>query len=835
MKRILKFICFLPLLCFSASPKWDTQNEEEALFLNRIADFWEEGEYSIAKAQIQEFLTVYPESTFSDSLNAAIGDLLLREGSHGQALESYAKIQDPEIEKRVFLNKLQCLSAIQWYASLVDICESFLRKEQDDAQETLQVTHYLATALYQLCINSEGEKMRSLAHKARPYFEELFQSDRKHEIKEAFAHLLSLLKEHSKAASLYLELAKDGDEESLFKAALLQAEYDKELALKTLEELLETSLGPEAFYTKLALLFDLEKYETIINEKDLFLRKIPPSKLADAHLFLGRSFFSLEKYAEACLELGSYIVSQEATSPSLYGALLMLVRASEKAEDLTLLTIGLKKLEILYPEDENLFNAKLSKALLLKKQNRTEEALRELSCLEERPEVLLEEIAIYDKMGSWRKTRDLAFTFLSKYPNHKLLALAGKYLIAASTETANTFDEGKKDLISDLQNLLKKEFIPTETRLFWKYLLGKTFFVLHDYKNAESILLEATQDPLFPQESLADAYLVLGLCYRDDAKNLASFISYGEKALNAGGIDKGFLHSALYNAYLERDPEKAEEHLFQAFKEKANIEEKNLLWLSRNLIDKQKPQDAIDVLMHVKEEISSFELARAYYCLGEYEKTISLLEKLKQENEITLLLGKALAATGKKQEAKKLFDSLFTETSFLRTACGSAAYLESIRLDYGEGQKPSVETFAKLKNLILQKTISNEPTYLEAALDYINLQTKRPQDEEREEVELLLRKKLSLLQKTKKAFESKEDLLSKDYHAGRERSKKQNALYMAYMDFFEAEMLSTQSLLERNANVQTQLQAKAKSLLLKITQENVHPDLVARANQCLNP
>ncbi len=810
------------------------QNEEEALFLNRIADFWEEGEYYIAKVQIQEFLSLYPESAFSDSLNAAIGDLLLREKNYPAALESYAKIQDSEIEKRIFIHKLQCLSEIQWHASLADECEAFLRKEQSDADEKLQVTHYLATALYHLCINSEGEKALHLAEKAKPYFKELFQTDRKAEVTEAFAHLLSLLKEHSEAASLYLAIA-EGDGETLFKAALLQAEYDKELSLKTLEEILETSQNPEVFYSRLVLLFDLEKYETIINEKDLFLNKIPSSKIREAHLFLGRAFFSLEKHSEACLELGSYIASQEATSPSLYGALLMLVRASEKAEDLTLLTIGLTKLEILYPEDENLFDAKLSKALLLKKQNRTEEALRELSRLEDRPEVLLEQIAIHDKMGSWRKTRELAFTFLSKYPNHDLLSLAGKYLIAASTEIANSYEEGKKDLISDLQNLIKKEFIPTETRLFWQYLLGKTFFILHDYKQAEIILIEATQNPLFPRETLADAYLVLGLCYRDDAKDLKSFISYGEMALNVGDIDKGFLHSALYNAYLESNPEKAEEHLFQAFREKANIEEKNLLWLSRNLIDKQRPQDAIVVLMHVQEETAQFELARAYYQLGENEKTIALLEKLKQENATTLLLGKALAASGKKIEAKKLFDSLFSETSFLRTSCGSAAYLESIRLEFADGQKPSVETFAKLKNLILQKTISNEPTYLEASLDYINLQTQRPQEEEREEVALLLRKKLSLLEKTKRAFESTEDLLSKDYHAGRERSKKQNALYMAYMDFFDAEMLATQSLLESNANVQNLLQAKAKNLLLKICQEKAHPDLVARANQCLNP
>jgi hypothetical protein len=48
------FFCVCPLLFFG------NLQQEEALFLNRISDFWEEGEYEIAKHQIQEFLTLYP-------------------------------------------------------------------------------------------------------------------------------------------------------------------------------------------------------------------------------------------------------------------------------------------------------------------------------------------------------------------------------------------------------------------------------------------------------------------------------------------------------------------------------------------------------------------------------------------------------------------------------------------------------------------------------------------------------------------------------------------------------------------------------------------------------
>ena len=828
MKSKLFLLFALPFLLFG---NWETQNENEALFLNRIADFWEEGEYSIAKTQIQEFLSQYPESAYTDSLNAALGDLFLREKNASFALESYAKIEDPEISARVFINKLECLLEVQWFSSLVDECEAYLKNNPaSDVSQT--VTHYLAKALYELSLNSEGEKRIAFAEKAKPHFENLMGTNLKNEITQSYAHLLTVLKEYEKAANLYFDLAKEGSSEHLFKAALLQAEYDKELALRTLESFLEISQSPEAHFSRLSLLFDLELYEKITESRDFFLNNVSSSNFSLAHLLIGRSFFQLERYEEACLELGSFIASQEAANPSLYSALLMLIKASEKAGDLPLFSIGLNKLELLYPGDESLIQAKLSKALLLKKQNRTEEALRELSRIEERPEVLLEEISIYDKMGSWRKTRELAFTFLSKYPNHAMTSLAGKYLIAASTEIANSNEEGKKVLIDDLKNLLKKQFIPDETKLFWQYLLGKTYFILNELKPAKELLETATKNTSFPEEVIGDAYLILGLCYKND---LDSFISYLEKSLQSKDVDKGFIHSSLYNAYLKKDVEKAELHLFEAFKANAKIEEKNLLWLSSKLIDKERPLDAIDVLKHISGELAQKELARAHFSMQEYNETIALLKPLEKDPKTTLLLGKAYARIGNKKGAKELLDSLYLEISFLRTFCGAAAYLESARLDYADGEKPSIETLAKLKNLILQKTISNEPTYFEASLDYITLQTQRPQDEEREEVEALLRKKLSLLEKAKKEFEREDDLLSKDYHAGRKSSSLLNAIYTGYMDFIDAEIFTTKSLLEKDSLEQRQLQAKAKDLFQKIVDEKVHPDLVARANQCLSP
>src|SRR5579872_3782878 len=94
---------------------YSVEGDDEALFLRRIADFWQEGEYQIAKSQMEEFIVEYPESPFSDALCSALGDLFLREKNYSNALNYYAQVQSPEFVQRVFLNRMQCLYEMQWY------------------------------------------------------------------------------------------------------------------------------------------------------------------------------------------------------------------------------------------------------------------------------------------------------------------------------------------------------------------------------------------------------------------------------------------------------------------------------------------------------------------------------------------------------------------------------------------------------------------------------------------------------------------------------------------------------------------------------------------------
>lgn len=786
--RYLLF-CLCPLLAFGNT------NEDEALFLNRIADFWEEGEYEIAKNQIHEFLTLYPNNASSDSLSSAIADLLLREKNYSQALESYSKITDPKVAARIFPHKLQCLYALKKYEELANACESFLQNSGDD----LQITYYLAISLYQQCLSS-NEKEPFIA-RAIPYFEKLLASPLKTQVAAPYAHLLCLEKNFAKAADIYLDM---GSEEMLFQAALIQAEYDKELSLKTFDRIKDASL--ESAYNCLVLSFDLKKYDDIIENRDSILYSIPKTRIPMAHLFFGRSLLAEQRYTEACQELEKYISAQETASETLHSALLTLLESSVQSKDVGLIENSLTKIASFYPEDEAIVKGRISKAELLRETNQLELARCELESLPKTSNVLLELIYLCNQMNDWVNAREYAMLALDQDPSN---ALVKKYFLNASTVLANSSVEGKRQLIDDLKKLAD----PTLS-----YFLAKTYFNLHEYQEALPLLLEC-------QGNEEDINLMIALCYRDGFQDLQNFCFYAEKVPSNGA-----LHSALYNAYLTlSNTEKAAFHLYAAFQANTPISSQNLSWLSEQLIAQGNIGGASVVLESMKEKTPNdvLALSKIYHQNHRDEEAAFLLESIKDLDEAALLLGEIYVSQGKRLEAQTLFAKIAEESSSLKTYWGAAACLQNMRLQALNENFQIESILSAYRNMINQKNLANEPLYLEAALDYVGLQTQAHGNDQT--------KKLALLRKIKRDFENTEDLLSKDYHTARLQRPEQDAIYHSYMNYLDAEMLRAQSMIASNDEEQKELQAKAKDILLKVIEEKAHPALVERANQCLNP
>ena len=884
MRYLLLFPFICPSLFWGTDSVWVAKTEEEALFVRRIADFWQEGEYQIAKNQMEEFLIAFPSSSFSDALCGALGDLFLREKNYSTALDYYVKVTNPELVSQIFLNRMQCLYYMEWYATLADECETFLQKEDLESALKLQTTYYLAIGLYQQCLNASKtpETLVKLAERAQPYFEALLESELNHEVAAAFAHLSCILKDYPRASSIYVDLAQkdpEKEEEMLFQAGLIQAEYDKELAAKTFEEIAQKgkNKSKEAAYNRLVLYFDAKQYEKIVEHKEELFNQIPPEKTAMAHLFLGRALLTMKKYAEANEEFKSFLLDAP-TDDLCRKALISLIEASYRSDDLASLDFALSKMSISLPGDNEISKGHFSRALMLKKKQQIDDARQEIEALlvtypecAEAPQAAFELAHLDHQAKAWSSCREKSRAFLLQFPNHDLSPYAWRYLISSSAELSQgqpQSKELKEQLAADLETLLhEKKLLTPQEKCDWQFLLAKTNFELKCYEEA-MVLLQSIAASNTPFSQEANGYLIMALCYRDGLGDITHFCSFAEKAIEKETdlIDRGALHASLFNAYLDlsKTDEKrlwdAANHLFAAFESKAHLQMENLFWLGdylyshfrleeeegrshsltavqkmvslfEHLLQLQKPEDALLF------ENGICKLGKLYQFLDRKEEAVALLEKLraqysaspsepwKYETEATFLLGECYSGTGKEEEAISLFDSLAKEKSKLRTSFGASASLQSARLRLAQCAKQKLsphdvqyqQILAQFKDLVLQKILANEPLHLEAALDYIDLQAQldgNPKD-----------KRLSLLIKMKQDFESSTDLLSKDYHEARAHFPRKAQIYHAYMRYVETEILSLQALVNDEPSLQKELQ--------KIIDEMAHPALVARVRKRL--
>lgn len=823
------------VLVLATSLLFSMENEKEALLLRRIADFWQEGEYQIAKTQIEEFIVEYPESPFADALCAALGDLFLREKNFSHALNYYSQVQSPEFIQKVFLNRMQCLYEMQWYATLVDECEAHLNINPDP-----QATYFLAIALYQQCINAakESEQRLVFAQKAKPYFETLYQGEFSQEIAQGYAYLCCILQEYAKATEIYSDLAKkypSMEEEMLFQVALIQAEYDKPLALTTFEKLgkMQGKQAKESVYNWMVLAFELGHYEELLS-KDL-LKQIPSDRVGVARLFVGRSLLHMARYAEAALELKAYI-AHAPLSETLVAALLSLLDASYQTGDLATLDETTAKLAAHYPESPELPKAYFSRAQLLKKSERLQEAKAEWEKLldtfpkfAQKPQVIFELTHLDYKSKDWAHCYARGLSFLHDFVDHELSPFVWRYVVSSSAEIAMQNPEHKPQLIKDLHLFLQLPLQDVEKEE-WQLLLAKTYYELRDYPAAIQCL---------QSQNTSNAKLLLALCYRDSKQD---FLELAEEALQKGAnlIDLGQIHASLYNTYLELGAwEKAAEHLYEAFMAKAEIKLENLLWLADHYFQKVLEEEGNFVLaartaalldrckckaaLHSQETDSVIcKLAKVYSILGKLDEAIALLEPLSSPSYTAqLLLGEVYAKKGKLDRALDLFDAVIAAYGTGRSPIAASASLQAAKIRRLQGSTHFVEVATALKNLVIQKNFEGEPTYLEAALEYVDLTASEDPV-----------KRKALLQKTKGDFEETSDLLSKDYHAMREKSPRKNSIYQGYMKLIDAEIGLAEAQIDRSR--EKELRLHTKTLLQDLLKQPLVPSLKERVEKLLS-
>lgn len=861
----IPFLAF-PFFCFGEV------EEEEALFLRRIADFWQEGELDIAKNQIRDFLAAYPKSEYSNLLYRALGDLLLREKDYSAALSYYDRIDSEEEKGSLFLNRMQCLYQGGAFAPLIESCEEKLAKEGLDADTRLQITYYLAISLYQQCLQEGADLEQAKKHgqKAVPYFKTLFEESFSREIGLAYAHLLSLLDQPQAASDIYEELGKIAPEEKddfAFFSALTQVKFDKTKAESSFRDLFQNGgkRAKEAAYNWLVLLYETDKLDTLLEEKGALLSSIPLEKIGSAHLFLGRAYLKLKKYGESVLEFQKFLEGAE-KGESLHPALVSLLEAAFHADDFEAFDRAVETLKNQFPEDKEIPIALFSRAQMLKKSGRIQEARSSLEGLiKDHPQspqkaLALFELAHLDTQNAfWEKGIEWSRLFLDEFPEHELSGFVWRYLMTSLLEESKKQPE-KKELLSEVleKALETPSLFKEKERSEWEFAYAKVLFDRGEYEKTISLLHPLLEKEYFP--SRPNALMLLALCYREGENNLSAYIELAEKALleKADLIEPGAVHLSLFNLYLDQSkdlPESldlAAEHLFKAVLLKKEIQKENLLWLVETYLSRGEKTDPLlyagRVVEIVKpliqegknpEEIEVYSLAKAYALLQDSAALIDLLPPFLQkgpfaskeiQTEVEFLLAKAYLEKGEAHLSRALFNKIVEESPNLRSNRAASSCLMSAKIEIARCLKEKIPfthpewqaALLNLKNLTLQKSLPNEPVHLEAALEYIELQS---------QTENSLEKKISLLEKTILDFEKTDDLLSKDYHAAKNHFPQKALIHQGYLSLMEAEILLSRA--EMTLEKRKELQAKGKDLLLKIIDQNAHFDLTCRAKERL--
>lgn len=826
--RFLFFIMCLAFSCFAeekfSCPSPD--NEEEAFFLRRIAEFWEEGEFQIVKMQVEEFLqkNIEKSNAFNEFLYALLGNLYLNEKKYQEALALYSKVKTAEIKDKIHSNYLECLYQLKDFSTLIEESKKLLASEH----KTDRTTYLLATALFH----------KKEYKEAKAYFENLIGTEFENEALEYLASTNVCLKNFKTSADMYLSLAekfKNREEEFLFQSALLQSKYDKETSISSFNTIwkMQKERAYEALYNKLLLLLEREKYKEI---RDVTKEPLDYQKAAFVYLFVGKACACMNEWQQAHKNLDKFLSLKPDKPEEIKLALLTLLEYAKKTKNRELFNAYLEKFELCFQKDESRAGLLFERALLQEKLklfdlvkedfNRIE---KEFPSFANRDIFLFEKARLFYVMKEWDNCHSGFELFVQTCQDNRLIGSAWHYLINCSIKKKNLHQ-----LITDINNFLKVESLSSEEeKAQYLLLLAQTKFNLKKFE--ETLIDLQTFIQKYPKHNqLAEAMVLMAFCYKNQSKDVQKFLHYSKEALKVKPqmLKNAAILASLANAFSEfaKNDEEflsyASDYLFKTSDASTDI----LLWVSDYYYNKVKDylnkswqnkvtdnkeiatfsERAINLkeksIKRLDKDISILEpqilkLARLYGFSENHKEEISWLEKLdllyqkfpksKWEHAEEAAFNLALVFEKTKDFLKAYLGfSAFIEKQNKNSALYPIAMLHKTRLSLSLITIPNrnlknpalVNNLIQLKNLLIQKKLETEPVHLEAALDYIDLQC------ELEKAENRSNKRLFLLNRIRDAFNSKEGIVSEEYHKAREQNPEKNKIFEAYMQLINAEI-----------------------------------------------
>jgi len=747
------YFIFFGILIFSYSAAFsedeydfdEPKNQEEALYIRRILEFWEEGNLDLTKAQIRDFLTEFPENAYKDKLHAILGDLTMKDSNYSDAINYYSNIENPDLQKKVLLKRLECMRNLEWHQTLAEECEANLGAfAETDKEKNLQICYLLANSLYELVqrLPEDSENYLKHALHAKGHLESLLKTGHGGSIKRPLAHIYSVLGENEKASSLFMELAEkkpDEREDMLFLAANTQVEFDKEQAIQTFGQIyrIGKKRAPDAAYNRMILMFDKKRFAEIILAQEELSEYITNDKKPIVDFFIGLSHYNLDDHKRAFSKLGEFIHSNPTYQEELHSAYSTILLSAAKLQDVSSYDGYLDQFEEAFPDSKALARAYVNRALLHKDLNDFESSKSDfVHVLEAFPDYDQREGLMYEyahllfNNDKFDESRDLAQNFLEDFPQSDFISEGWKILIHSSIESAKENPKKKKRLIKDLNYALDLTgvFNGNEENNYL-YLLAKTSFEIEKYKDTIGLLLPLVRKELSKKLS-AHSYLLVANSYRKGFENHNLYCSFAEKALAQDSSMKNAdqVHLSLFNSYLRLYSQnndtltldKAADHLFTAQDLGISIKDKNREWLIDYYYQDAKKSDqkfikdpkeinkkiqlsqdrALALLKKfpsndlVEKEGIQLKLANTYGYEGRYRTKVQMLKDLfkeydehpekpwKHQTEARFELGGAYERLESHEKALIVYESIAGDSTSFQSFIPAKSALQSARLAY---------------------------------------------------------------------------------------------------------------------------------------------------------
>ena len=752
--------------------------------------------------------------------------MALNNKCYKEALTAFEKIHSEELKKNLHVKRWHALYQLKLYTQLFEEIAPHASRfsEKDEEGKFYYAESCFREALTLLNYEEGKEQARALCEEALPYYKQLVGSPVFGlSTKMALAEIHRLLNSPAEAVSLYLslsdELQNEKGEEILFHAGMVLTEFDQNKAIEIFSKLAQTGQekSSEAAGMWFYLLVKKQAWETLVQEKNLLLSRLPDEKKALCHFYLGKTFFDKKDYDDALnhfndsLDLGL-------TSPYDRTALLSLMICCKEITD----TQSMEKGYALFKKRFGKEALEIGKITLLRAQ-------------------------VYRDGGDEPRALALFDKIIDKGWEEKKLAYPARVRLSI-TEALKA--KNWKALASQLEKaLVEDELFSRSEKINLQTLLAESYLALGRSQTAVTLL----QDHLKRCGESAKTHALLTQCYLKDGADPELPISHGERALQLNPSLKE-LHLPLFNAYIELAKEKPEEN----FEEKAAhhlyegvnlspISLENRFWLANyyyhsveSQFNLERAHRAIFLLEPLAEDPSRFnsslvKLAALYEWVGEYEKAFSLLEKLSSPS-VKLRLANLFHSVGKRERAMPLYQNL-EELADLSVAGEArlqvARYLfASLSVVEKRVESPHMkEILRRLNDLKLRKSLASEPIHLEAALDHAEFIAATVRKEERDTT------LLKLFLKVKEEFTTDEDIWSKDYHSTRELLPNQDRIYQAYMRYLDARIFILQAKKAKREGRIVEVQSKekaARALLSTLRQGKfaVTKYLVEKATAC---